>query len=91
MDKYKDVPSQTPQMRPKSEISDPKASRNIPSLLYGNSPRGFFLEGKANLRRRKSKLTYIAAFTDGVLKKNRNIVLVKFSRYENLFNMLCVI
>ena len=90
MDKYKDVPSQTPQMRPKSEISDPKASRNIPSLLYGNSPRGFFLEGKANLRRRKSKLTYIAVFTDGVLK-NRNIVLVKFSRYENLFNMLSVI
>ena len=48
--KYNDVPSQTPQVRPKSEISDPKASRNIPSLSYGNSPRGFFLEGKANLR-----------------------------------------
>ena len=88
MGKYNDVPSQTPQVRPKSEISDPKASRNIPSLLHGNSPWGFFLEGKANLpSRRKSKLTYIAVFTDGVLK-NRNIVLVKFSRYENLFNML---
>ena len=90
MGKYSDVPSQTPQVRPKSEIPDPKPSLNIPSFLYGNSPRGFFLEGKADLRRRKSKLTYIAVFIDGV-SKNRNIVLVKLSRYENLFKMLSVI
>ena len=56
MGKYCDVPSQTPQVRPKSEISDPKASRYIPSLLYGNSPGDFsqkekqtYVEGKANL------------------------------------------